>query len=67
MTIKYLENEINYMMNSKIMYRHPLQYKFANIDNKTKAFTDLVNLYKLVKYNFDERCNLMNKNFSQRI
>lgn len=55
------------MMNSKIMYRHPLQYKFANIDNKTKAFTDLVNLYKLVKYNFDERCNLMNKNFSQRI
>ena len=55
------------MMNSKIMYRHPLQYEFANIDNKTKAFTDLVNLYKLVKYNFDERCNLMNKNFSQRI
>ena len=67
MTIKYLENEINYMMNSKIMHRHPLQYKFANIANKTKSFNDLVNLYKLVKYNFDERCNLMNKNFSQRI
>lgn len=66
MSIKMMEDEINYMMNSKFMVGSSLQYKFANIANNLNGYWDLVNLYEIVKREFDKRCEFVESNLYQR-
>ena len=65
MSTKMMEDEINYMMNSKIMVGSSLQYKFANIANNLNNYWDLVNLYEMVKQEFDKRCEFVESNLYQ--
>ena len=66
MSTKMMEDEINYMMNSKIMVGSSLQYKFANIANNLNNYRDLVNLYEMVKQEFYKRCEFVERNLYQR-
>ena len=66
MTVNQIEKEIDYMMNSKFMVGSSLQYKFINYVNNLKNYHDLINLYKIVKHEFETRVSRTEKGIYAR-
>ena len=67
MTIHQIESEIDYMMNSKFMIGSSLRYKFIDHVNNMKNYHDLINLYKIVKNEFEKRVSRTEKGIYARI